>query len=137
MRASPNRVLAVTAGILYVVLGAGGFFVTSGIGFFETPGGLLFGILEVNPAHNVAHLLIGAALLVAGLVGVRPAKTVNGVIGTACLVLGLAGLFVVGSGYNILAINGADNVLHFGSAALLLAVGLGSDLRVRSRGDAR
>jgi hypothetical protein len=132
MRASPNRLLATVFGIVYVLIGIAGFFVTSGIGFFDTSGGLLLGIFEVNLFHNVAHMVIGAALLIAGLSGVRPAKTVNGVIGAAYLVLGLIGLFVVGSAFNILAINGADNVLHFGSAALLLAVGLGAERGVKA-----
>jgi hypothetical protein len=127
MRSSPNRVLATVFGIVYVLIGVAGFFVTSGVGFFDTPGGLLLGIFEVNLFHNVAHVLIGAALLIAGLSGARAAKTVNSVIGATYLVLGIVGLFVAGSAFNILAINGADNVLHFGSAVLLLAVGLGAE----------
>lgn len=127
MRTSPNRLLATVFGIVYVLIGIAGFFVTSGVGFFDTSGGLLLGIFEVNIFHNVAHILIGAALLIAGLSGVRASKTVNSVIGAAYLLLGIVGLFVVGSAFNILAINGADNVLHFGSAALLLAVGLGAE----------
>jgi hypothetical protein len=136
MRTSPNRLLATIFGIVYVLVGIAGFFVTSGVGFFDTSGGLLLGIFEVNIFHNVAHLLIGAALLIAGLSGVRPAKTVNSVIGAAYLLLGIAGLFIIGSSLNILAINGADNVLHFGSAVLLLAVGLGADRSVRTAASA-
>jgi hypothetical protein len=132
MSKSPNRLLATVIGILYVLIGAAGFAVTMGIGFFAAPGGLLFGIFEVNSFHNVAHLLLGATLLIAGLAGVRAARTVNSVVGAAYLVLGIAGLFVVGSPLNILAINGADNVLHFGSAALLLAVGLGAERAVKT-----
>ena len=127
MRTSPNRLLATVFGIVYVLIGIAGFFVTSGVGFFDTPGGLLLGIFEVNILHNIAHLLIGAALLIAGLSGLRPARTVNSVIGALYLLLGIVGLFVIGSAFNILAINGADNVLHFGSAVLLLAVGLGAE----------
>jgi hypothetical protein len=52
---------------------------------------------------------------------------VNTLVGGVYLVVGLLGLFLVGSGANILALNGADNVLHFASAALLLAVGLSQD----------
>ena len=132
MSKSPNRLLATIFGIVYVLVGVAGFFVTSGVGFFDTSGGLLLGIFEVNVFHNVAHVLIGAALLIAGLSGVRPAKTVNAVIGAAYLLLGIVGLFIVGSAFNILAINGADNVLHFGSAVLLLAVGLGAERSVRT-----
>ena len=132
MSKSPNRLLATIFGIVYVLVGVAGFFVTSGVGFFDTSGGLLLGIFEVNVFHNVAHVLIGAALLIAGLSGVRPAKTVNTVVGTAYLLLGIVGLFIVGSAFNILAINGADNVLHFGSAVLLLAVGLGAERGVKT-----
>ena len=132
MSKSPNRLLATIFGAVYVLIGIAGFFVTSGTGFLATKGGLLLGIFEVNPLHNVAHILIGAALLIAGLANVRAAKTVNSVVGAAYLVLGILGLFIVGSAFNILAINGADNVLHFGSAVLLLAVGLGADRAIRT-----
>ena len=127
MSQSPNRLLATIFGAAYVLIGILGFTVTNGVGFFATKGGLLLGLFEVNVFHNVVHILIGAALLLAGLSSVRAAKTVNSVVGAAYLVLGLAGLFLVGSALNILALNVADNVLHFGSAAILLAVGLGAD----------
>ena len=132
MSKSPNRLLATIFGAVYVLIGIAGFFVTAGVGFFDTSGGLLLGIFEVNIFHNVAHLLIGAALLIAGLSGVGAAKTVNSVVGAAYLLLGIVGLFIVGSAFNILAINGADNVLHFGSAVLLLAVGLGAERGTRT-----
>ena len=45
----------------------------------------------------------------------------------AVLLVGVVGLFLVGSSANIIALNGADNVLHFASAVLLLGVGLGAD----------
>jgi hypothetical protein len=129
MSRSPNRLLAVIFGAFFVVVGLLGFFVTGGVGFFATSGGLLLGLFEVNLFHNVAHLLIGLILLGAGLGGVSSARTVNTVIGGAYLVLGIAGLFLVGTGLNSLAINGADNVLHFASSVVLLAVGLGAERR--------
>ncbi len=130
MTKSPNRLLGVVFGAVYILVGILGFTVTSGVGFFATQGGLLLGIFEVNIFHNIAHLLIGAALVIAGLSSVTAAKTVNSVVGAAYLVLGLAGLFLVGTTVNILALNVADNVLHFASAAVLLAAGLGADKRV-------
>jgi Domain of unknown function (DUF4383) len=132
MTKSPNRLLGVIFGVVYLLIGLLGFTVTSGVGFFATSGGLLLGIFEVNIFHNVAHLLIGAALLIAGLSSVRAAKGANTVVGAAYLLLGIAGLFLVGSSANILAINSADNVLHFASAVLLLAVGLGADRAMRA-----
>ena len=77
--------------------------------------------------HNVAHLLIGAALLIAGLSSVTAAKATNTTVGAAYLLLGVVGLFIVGSALNILALNAADHVLHFASAAVLLGVGLAAD----------
>jgi len=132
MTKSPNRLLATVFGAVYLLVGLLGFTVTGGVGFFATDGGLLLGLFEVNIFHNVAHLLIGAALLIAGLSNVRAAKSVNITVGAAYLLLGVVGLFLPGQPFNILAINAADNVLHFASAAVLLAVGIGADKGVRT-----
>lgn len=127
MSKSPNRLLARVFGAGYLLVGLIGFTATSGVGFFDTTGGLLLGIFEVNVFHNVAHLLLGAALLIAGQSNARAAQTVNTVIGAAYLLLGIIGPFILGSSTNILAMNGADNALHFGSGVILLGVGLGAD----------
>ncbi|HEY4224469.1 MAG TPA: DUF4383 domain-containing protein [Pseudolysinimonas sp.] len=137
MRTSPNRLLATILGAVYLVIGAAGFFVSSGYPLAGTGGGLLLGIFEVNVAHSAAHILIGAALLMAGLSSVRAARTVTTVVGTAYLVLGLVGLFVIGGPFNVLALNGADNVLHFASSVVLLAVGLGADRSTPTTATAR
>ncbi len=127
MRASPNRLLANIVAAVHLIIGIAGFFVVASAGFFSTSGGLLVGILGVNPLQNVVHILIGAALLLAGLSSIRASKAVNTVAGTGYLLLGLAGLFIIGTPLNVLALNGADNVLHFASAVVLLGVGLGAD----------
>lgn len=129
MSQSPNRLVATVFGAVYLLVGLLGFAYTGGVGFFATEGGLILGIFEVNVFHNVAHLLIGAALLIAGLKSVPAAKAVNTTVGAAYLLLGVVGLFLVGTAVNILAINAADNVLHFASAVLLLAIGLSADKR--------
>ena len=67
MNSSPNRLVATVFGAVYLVVGALGFAVTGGVGFLATDGGLLLGIFAVNPLHNIAHLLIGAALVIAAL----------------------------------------------------------------------
>ena len=132
MSKSPNRLLATVFGAVYLLIGLLGFAYTGGVGFFATSGGFILGLFEVNIFHNVAHLLIGAALLIAGLSNVPAARATNITIGAAYLLLGIAGLFLVGTEVNILAINAADNVLHFASAALLLAVGLGAERGIRT-----
>lgn len=131
MSSSPNRIVATVFGAIYLLVGLLGFAVTGGVGFLATEGGLLLGIFAVNPLHNVAHLLIGAALLVAGLANVRAAKTVNTVVGAAYLLLGVAGFFLVGTAANILALNVPDHFLHLGSAVVLLAIGVGADRGAR------
>lgn len=127
---SPNRLLGIIFGAVYVLVGLLGFAVTSTVGFVATSGGLLLGIFEVNPLHNIAHLIIGAALLVAGLVSIRAAKATNGTVGVVYLLLGIVGFFLVGTSANILALNTAGHILHLASAVLLLGVALGADRSV-------
>ncbi len=132
MRSSPNRLVATIFGAVYILVGLLGFAVTGGVGFLATEGGLLLGIFMVNPLHNIAHLLIGAALLIAGIVSARAAKTVNIVIGATYLLLGIVGFFLVGTALNILALNTFDHFLHLASAIVLLGVGLATERATRS-----
>lgn len=132
MRTSPNRLIAVIFGAVYLLVGLLGFAVTGGMSFLATEGGMLLGIFMVNPAHNVAHLLIGAALLISGLVSVRAAKATNTVVGAAYLLLGIVGFFLVGTAANVLALNTFDHFLHLASAIVLLGVGLGAERGTRA-----
>lgn len=127
MGSSPNRIIATIFGGVYVLVGLLGFAVTGGVGFIATEGGLLLGIFEVNPLHNVAHLLIGGALLIAGLASAKAAKVVNITVGATYLLLGIAGFFLVGTAANILALNTFDHFLHLASALVLLGVGVGAE----------
>jgi len=131
MRNSPNRIVATVFGAVYVLIGLLGFAVTGGVGFIATEGGLLLGVFQVNPLHNVAHLAIGAALLVAAFANVAAAKTVNTIVGGAYLLLGIVGFFLAGTAANILALNTADHFLHLASAIVLLGVGLGAERSAR------
>ncbi|MBG6238619.1 preprotein translocase subunit Sss1 [Mycetocola sp. CAN_C7] len=133
MRTSPNRLLATVFGAVYLLVGLLGFAVTGGVSFIATEGNLLLGLFAVNPLHNVAHLLIGAALLIAGLSNVAAAKSVNTVVGAVYLLLGIVGFFLVGTALNILALNTADHFLHLASAIVLLGVGLAADKSVSTR----
>lgn len=126
MNSSPHRLLGTVFGVVYLLVGAAGFAVTGGVGFAATEGNPLV-VFDVNPLHNLVHLGIGAALLVAARSSVRAARGVNTAVGAVYLLVGVLGLFLVGSAANVLALNGADNVLHLASALLLLGVGLGAD----------
>ncbi|TDN91746.1 DUF4383 domain-containing protein [Microbacterium sp. BK668] len=127
MRSSPNRLVAAIFGAVYLLVGLLGFAVTGGVGFIATEGGLLLGVFEVNPLHNIAHLLIGAALLATGLISAAAAKAANITIGAVYLLLGMVGFFLVGTALNILALNTSDHFLHLASAIVLLGVGLAAD----------
>jgi hypothetical protein len=135
MRNSPNRLLATVFGGVYLLVGLLGFAVTGGVGFIATEGGLLLGLFAVNPLHNIAHLLIGAALLIAGLSTVAAARSVNIVVGAVYLLLGIVGFFLVGTALNILALNTADHFLHLASAIVLLGVGLAADKKAHKNTD--
>jgi Domain of unknown function (DUF4383) len=127
-RRSANVLLGYVLGAVYLLVGLLGFAVTSGVGFAATDGKSLLGF-ELNPLHNVVHLAVGAALVLAARQGVAAARAVNTAVGGVYLLVGVLGLFILGSSANILALNGADNVLHVVSAATLLGVGLATDRR--------
>ncbi|KZE36187.1 DUF4383 domain-containing protein [Microbacterium sp. T32] len=129
MSSSPNRIVATVFGAVYLLVGLLGFAVTGGVGFASSEGNLLLGIFAVNPLHNIAHLLIGAALLVAGLANARAAKGVNTTVGAVYLLLGIVGFFLTGPA-NILALNVPDHFLHLASAVVLLGVGLGAERNI-------
>ena len=129
MSQSPNRLLGIFLGIVYILYGIYGFFLTSETAFLSTSGPKVFDLFEINPLHNLVHVVVGLALLVSALVGARPAKAMNTTLGATFLVVGVLGLLLSSGNnpLNILAINGADNVLNFATAVLLLCVGLGAD----------
>ncbi len=131
MGSSPNRLVAVIFGAVYALVGLLGFTVTGAVEFAGPDGELLLGIFQVNPLHNIVHLLIGLALLVGGIAGVRAAKTVNIIVGAAYLLLGIVGFFLDGPA-NFLALNLADHFLHLATAIILLGVGLAADREVRN-----
>jgi hypothetical protein len=125
-----NQAVAAAFGLVYVLVGIIGFFVDHD-GFADTEGDKILGLFAVNPLHNIAHLAIGLALLL-GARTLAGARAVNTTVGAAYLLLGVVGLFILDSDANILALNAADNGLHLGSGALLLAVGLGADKSART-----
>jgi hypothetical protein len=127
LSASPNRLLAMIFGVVYLLVGVLGFAVTGFSNFAGTHGDTLI-VFDVNPLHNIVHLAIGALLLLASR-SAASAKAANTGVGAVYLVVGIIGLVILDSSANILALNGADNVLHLASAIVLLGVGLTADKR--------
>jgi hypothetical protein len=125
---SRNRFIGLVGGVFFVLLGAGGFLLTGGTGFFDSEGGVLFTLVELNPAQNVIHLALGVVLVITALRPTPVAAMSNAIVGTIFLALGIFGLFVhENDALNLLALSTWGNALHFASAAVLLAVGLGAD----------
>lgn len=132
MTQSPNRLVATIFGAVYLLVGVLGLFVAGG-NFAGQEGGLLLGVFQVNQLHNIAHLLIGAVLLAAGLRNTRAAKAANTTVGAVYLLLGIIGFFIVDTALNILALNTPDHWLHLVSAIVLLGVGLALDRDASTR----
>jgi hypothetical protein len=118
MTSSPPRTFATTAGVAYAALGIVGFAMTGTSGFASRNGVLLLGVLEVNPLHNLVHLLLGLALVAGASRSDEAARHVTVVVGVATGVVGLLGPLITRAGE--LALNHGDTVLHLGTALLAL-----------------
>lgn len=121
-----RRLLTMTAivlGVVYLAVGVLGFFLTGFEGFADpNRDEYLLGIFEINPLHNVVHLLVGAALLGGGLKDAAAARGVLVLVGVVYLIVGVAGFFLIDTDANILSLNQADNWLHIGTAIVALGV---------------
>ena len=126
---SINSIVAAVFGAIYTLVGIAGFFVADN--FIGQEGSSLLGF-QVNNLHNIVHLLIGLALLGASRT-TSTARAANLAIGVTYVLLGILGPFITGTEANIIALNGADHVLHLASGALLTAVALLADKHARSR----
>lgn len=127
MGMSPNRVLAITFGLIFIVTGIFGYSATAGVGLFDPHGGFFLDIFEVNVAQNAFHMLSGTALLIAGLARARAAKIANLIVGLLYAIVGLSGIVLAGGPANVFALNLPNGILHVLGAALLLAIGIGAD----------
>jgi uncharacterized membrane protein YuzA (DUF378 family) len=119
----PAQLLALAIGVIYTLVGIAGFFVTGLDNFASETNKTLVGF-EINPLHNIVHLIIGLA----GLALWRrldTARTYGWLLAAGYGLAFLYGLFAAGnSDINFLSINGADNGLHLVSAAAGLAIAL-------------
>ncbi len=114
---------AVTFGSIYVLVGILGFVVQAG-GTTNQTGNELLGIFGVTAAHNLVHLLIGFIWLAASTSAAN-ARSSSLAIGVVYILVGVIGLFNLEFINDLLFLNAADHVLHFGTGFLALAVGLG------------
>jgi uncharacterized membrane protein YuzA (DUF378 family) len=119
----PAQLLALAIGVVYTLVGIAGFFVTGFDNFAAETDKTLLGF-EVNPLHNIVHLLIGLA----GLALWRrldTARTYGWLLAAGYGVAFIYGLFAAGNrDINFLSLNGADNILHLVSALAGVAIAL-------------
>ena len=110
-------------GILYVAIGILGFI--PGI----TSNGLLLGIFAVNALHNIAHLVLGAALIWGSM---SPAiTTVNKAMAVVFGVLVIASF--IAPIIEQLPLNPPDTILHLVSAAVTAYLGFFAGSAATSR----
>lgn len=104
---SPNRIVALALGVAFA-------------------GYAVFAALTARPLLLALFAIAATALVVAALLGIAAARIANIVAGTAWLVLGYAGLFLVGTEFNVLRLGAIGEVVLFAAATVHLAVGLGA-----------
>jgi hypothetical protein len=119
--------VSLALGAAYLLVGVLGFIPGITVPNGMAPGqGLLLGIFAVNTIHNLAHLLLGGALVYAGTSGgnVRMVNRVLAVVFAILVVGSLIAPIVEG-----VAINPPDTGLHLVSLLVTAAVGFMSPRR--------
>lgn len=120
-----NQTLALAFGAVYALVGVLGFFVSTDVDFAGKDGASLLGF-DVNGLHNIVHLLIGVALILASRTHAA-ARATNLTIGAVYIALALLGPVINDTAADIIGLNGADHFLHLASGVLLLAGALVGD----------
>jgi hypothetical protein len=117
---TPAQLYSTVFGAVLLVVGVVGLFVNAKFGTGAKPPGDNLVVFKVNGWHNIVHIA-------SGLVGLALARTVAGArlfalgFGIVYAIVTLYGLLAGSNVLGIVAINGADNVLHLLIAAAGLA----------------
>ena len=131
---TPLQLASLLIGATFLLVGIAGFIpgITTNygdLGFANEDGAQLIGLFGVNVVHNLAHLALG----VAGVALARSERTARTYLlggGVVYLVLFVYGLAIDrSSGWNVAALNTADNWLHFVLALAMIGLGLALPLR--------
>jgi hypothetical protein len=112
--------MAFLFGIVFLLIGILGF--VPGV----TDNEMLLGIFHVNTAHNVVHLLSGAAALFAGMTSVSASRMYFRIFGVIYGLVAVLGFMNPGEHTMLLGLisnNTADTWLHVGIAAVSLLLG--------------
>ena len=106
-----------------ITIAFGSTFILVGLlGFIPNPLVSADGIFEVNPMHNLVHLLTGAAFLFGGLVLEGKEALTLKVVTVAYFGVAILGFLTSGNTLlGLVHINEADRWLHLGLAITMLA----------------
>ncbi|HEV8635791.1 MAG TPA: DUF4383 domain-containing protein [Chloroflexota bacterium] len=133
MAVSTARRVMTGVGVFYLLIGVLGFIPgitvqtdVAGTGITVPGEGLLLGIFAVNAVHNVAHLLVGALAVWAGMSdrNLRSISTVLAVIFAVLVVGSFVAPIVEG-----VALNAPDTILHLVSALITGYIAFATDYR--------
>ena len=118
------QTLALAFGVVYLLVGIVGFFVTGFDSFADNAQDEMLLIFMINPLHNIVHIVIGLAgiALSRTLAG---ARTYGWLLAVGYAAAFVYGLIAIGQSWDFLNINAADNVLHIATAVVGLAIALG------------
>lgn len=112
--------IAITFGAILLIVGVLGFIPAL------APNGLLFGIFEVGPLHNIVHLLTGAAAVAVGFASEYASQTYFKVFGVVYALVAILGFFFGDQDLlGIMAHNWPDVWLHVAIAVVALYLGFG------------
>ena len=120
------QTLALAFGVVYLLVGIVGFFITGFDGFASnrTDGNEdMLLVFMINPLHNVVHIVIGLAgiALSRTLAG---ARTYGWLLAVGYGAAFLYGLFATDKAWDFLSLNWADNFLHLATALVGLVIAL-------------
>jgi hypothetical protein len=111
--------LAMVFGVVFLAIGLLGF--VPGV---TTADGLLLGLFQVSPLHNVIHILSGAAALLA-MSSVSNSRLYFRVFGVVYALVALVGWVQGTTVLGLIDVNVADNILHTVLGLAILGIGFG------------
>jgi hypothetical protein len=116
------KTAAIVIGLLFVAVGLLGYVDNPVIGESEAA------IFHANSVHNLVHIISGILFLIVAYASPANVPMFCKVFGTVYLLLGILGLFRIGSDgmttlLGFLHVNGADNYLHIVLGLAILLVG--------------
>jgi hypothetical protein len=116
------QTLSLVFGVVYLLVGIVGFFVT-GFDDFASPSDKTLLIFDINPLHNIVHIVIGLAGIALAKT-LASARTYGWLLAVGYGAAFIYGLIAAGKDWDFLNINGADNVLHLLTAIVGLVIAL-------------